>query len=239
MSPSTRSCGQIHISSVVSTSMATVHIFGNSLAYGMYGREADWTTRLKHEADERRLRNEPPYVAVANHAGPGNMLVHSLESGQIKANIECHRRGRQIAIFGIAACEACVLKGETEPRRSLSDFKQDLADLKAVIGDLNKDNGDSVLTPIYLSSAPVDEEKAREYWKADIFNNARFAQYDEVVEAHALDIGASYVDLRAGFDSDSMLAEDGVHPNEVGSKLVYEKISKTVFRHLDISSPSS
>lgn len=219
--------------------MATVHIFGNSLAYGIHGREADWTTRLKHEADERRYRQEPPYVAVANHAGPGNMLVHSLDTNQITANVECHRRGRQLGIFAIGACEACVLypQGEPTPRRLLPDFQRDLSDLKGVIADLNEGRQDSPFTPVYLSAIPVDEEKAREYWTDDIFQNERFAQYDEAVREHAAEIGADYIDLRDGFDSDSMLADDAVHPNEAGSQFVYGKISKTVFRHLGISMP--
>lgn len=221
--------------------MATVHIFGNSLAYGLHGHEADWTTQLKHEADGRRLRKEPPYIAVANHAGPGNLLVHSLESRQITANVECHRRGRQLGIFAVGAGEACILypQGETEPRRSLSDFQRDLSDLKDVITDLNKDSGGSKFTPIFLSAVPVDEEKAREFWQADIFNNARFAEYDEVVAAHASETGANYIDLRSGFDSDSMLAVDAIHPNQIGSRFIYEKISTVVFRQLGISiSPS-
>ena len=219
--------------------MATVHIFGNSLAYGIYGREADWSTQLKHELDERRYNQEPPYVAVANHAGPGNMLVHSLDSHQITANVECHRRGRQLGIFAIGACEACVLypDGKPTPRRLIPDFQRDLSDLKGVISDLNKDREDSPFTPVYLSAIPVDEERAREYWTDDIFNNDRFVQYDELVRAHAEETGADYVDLRDGFDSDTMLAEDAVHPNEVGSQFVYEKISGTVFRHLGISVP--
>lgn len=216
--------------------MATVHIFGNSYAYGLHGREADWTTRLKQEVDERRLRSEPPYVAVANHAGPGNMLVHSLESGQITANVECNRRGRQLGIFAIGVCEACILylQGETEPRRSLSDFKRDLSDLEDVITNLNKDSGDSSFTPVYLSSIPIDDEKAREFWHADIFSDTRFAEYDEAVMAHASRTGANYVDLRSGFDNDSMLAIDAIHPNQVGSRFIYERISTIVFSHLGI-----
>lgn len=219
--------------------MATVHIFGNSLAYGIYGRESDWTTRLKHEADERRFNQEPPYVAVANHAGPGNMLVHSLDSKQITANVECHRRGRQLGVFAIGACEACVLypDGVPTPRRLLPDFQRDLSDLQDVIDDLNKGREDSPFTPIYLSAIPLDEEKAREYWTDDIFNNARFEEYDNAVREHAATTGADYIDLREGFDSDAMLAEDAVHPNETGSQFVYGKISKTVFRHLGISHP--
>lgn len=120
----------------------------------------------------------------------------------------------------------------------MPDFQRDLSDLKGVISDLNKDRKDSPFTPVYLSAIPLDEEKARDYWTDDIFNNDRFVQYDEAVRSHAEETGADYIDLREGFDSETMLAEDAVHPNEVGSRFVYGKISTVVFKHLDIASPT-
>jgi|GEM_PF-4941384 len=206
--------------------MANVHIFGNSYAYGLYGREADWSSLLKLDAGDRRVRNEQPYVSVINHSGPGNMLVHSLESEQIQANVNCNRRGRQLAIFCIGSAEACIVtpKGDTEPRRSLPDFQQDLSRLADVIADLNEGHDESPLTPMYASSTPVDEAVAREIWKGDIFNNDRFIEYDEVVKTHASDMGADFIDLRTGFDATTMLTFDGVHANQLGNRFMLEKI---------------
>lgn len=210
--------------------MANVHIFGNSIGYGLHGGEADWTSRLKREADERRLRSEPPYVAVNNHAGPGNLLRHSLDSKQITANVECHRRGRQLGIFAVGSAEACVLssKGETEPRRSLTDFQKDLLELRYVVTALNKACDGPPFTPLYLSSIPVDKERAQEFWQADIFNDERFMLYDEAVRDHALETQTKYIDLRSGFDSESMLSIDGVHPNEAGGRFLYQRIGAAV-----------
>lgn len=221
--------------------MANAHIFGNSYAYGLYGREADWSSLLKLDAGDRRARNEQPFVSVINHSGPGNMLVHSLESKQIQANVNCNRRGRQLAVFCIGSAEACIVtpKGDTEPRRSLSDFQQDLSQLAEVITDLNDGYDESPLTPLYVSSTPVDEEVAREVWKGDIFNNERFAEYDEVVRAHALGTGADFIDLQTGFDATTMLTFDGVHANQLGNRFMLEKIGGAVLRHFGFKDLSS
>jgi hypothetical protein len=220
--------------------MATVHVFGNSLAYGLYGLEDDWSTRLKLEGGKRRLRGEQPYITVSNHAAPGNMLVHSLRSGQITANVACNRRGRQLGIFSVGGTESCILypEGETRPRRSLSDFQRDLANLTNVIADLNNGCGKAVFAAIFTSSIPVDEEKARRVWGGDIFSDTRFTEYDAVVMAYASQTGASYLDLRTGFDSTSMLAADAIHPNQIGSRFIYEKIATAVFSWLGLTSHS-
>lgn len=217
--------------------MATVHIFGNSLAYGLYGLEDDWSSRLKQEAAERRLKGEQPFVTVANHAGPGNMLVHSLDSEQITANVRCHRRGRQLGVFAVGSCESCILypHGDTKPRRSLSDFRDDLSRLTGVVEDLNQDGEDAAFTPIFMSAAPVDEEKADLIWGSDVFNNKRLEEYDETVREHAEATGAAYVDLRSGFDGNTMLAVDAIHPNQYGSRLIYERMSTVVFGTLGLS----
>lgn len=217
--------------------MANVHIFGNSLAAGFYG---DWSSKLKEDAGERRLRGEQPFVSVQNHAGPGNMLVHSLDSGQITANVQCHRRGRQIGVFAIGACEACILRpmGATEPRRSIPEFRQDLARLTEVVADLNKDT-DAPFTTMFMGGIPVDEEKAREVWHGDVFNNGRFDQYEEVLMQHLEKTGGDYVDLRTGFNPDTMLASDAVHPNELGSQLIHQRMATAIFGQLGLSVPSA
>lgn len=217
--------------------MATVHIFGNSLAYGLYGLESDWSNRLKQDMTKRRLRGERPFVTVANHAGPGNMLVHSLESGQIEANVQCYRRGKQVGVFAVGSCESCVLyaQGDAEPRRSLSAFRGDLSRLTDVIVDLNKGAPNAPFEPIFMSAAPIDEEKAGQIWGHDVFNNTRLAEYDAAIIGYAAATGARYVDLWTGFDSSHMLATDAIHPNRAGSRYIYKKMSNVIFEALGLS----
>jgi hypothetical protein len=207
--------------------MARIHLVGNSITYGLSGNGDDWSTRLRIETNQRRHRDEKPRITVVNLASPGNMLVHVLDSGLFEASVNCNRRGRQIGVFCVGACEASILRsrGATEPRRSKADFCHDLGRLATIVDRLNHSQApETQVDIIFMGATPVNNEVSFCSPAGDYFDNQTIVEYDDLVRGHAKQRGTPYVDLRAGFNPDTMLSADGIHLSEIGDDFIYGQI---------------
>ncbi len=200
--------------------MARVHIVGNSIAYGLSDSGDDWATRLKVATNDRRTRNEKPNIAVVNLASPGNMLTHVLDSRLFEASVNCNRRGQQLGVFCVGACESSILRScnASTSRRTKTDFSQDLNRLNTVVEGLNlHDLPESRVSALFMGATPVDNKASFRTPQGDDFNNALVMAYDDLVEEHADRNDLPYIDLRTGFNSRTMLESDGIHPNKAGN----------------------
>lgn len=207
--------------------MARVHIFGNSVGYGLCGGSENWSHLLKLGAYERQETGVRPRVSVLNLCSPGVMLTHILKSELLPASVNCNRRGRQIGVFCVGTCESSILRslGHSEPRRSPEEFGNDLASLTDIAES-------SDVEMIFMGATPVDDKKTFRTPEGDEFCDEGIKKYDALVSQHARATGACYIDLRTSFESDAMLAHDGLHPNEKGNRLMYERVWPVILDHL-------
>ena len=222
--------------------MARIHILGNSNAYGYGIEDRSWPALIKADTNKRRHSGEQPRITTASLASPGNLLTHILESGLYEASVECNRRGKQIGLFCVGACEASILRslGATVPRRSKSDFSHDLDELASLTEKLNiGQTSESALTLILMSTVPVDETKSSHSQEGDDFNGKTIKEYDAIIQTSAEANGVRYVDLRTAFDTKTMLANDGIHLSEAGDTFVYTKTMPAILEALGIDTAYS
>lgn len=217
--------------------MARVHILGNSNAYGFGLEDGSWPSLIKADVNRRRYNGDQPRITTTHLASPGNLLHHINDSGLLEASVECNRRGNQVGIFCVGACEASILRslGQTEPRRSKTDFRQDFEQLARIATKLNVNHSSSSdLRVILLGTTPMDKEKSISSHEGDDFNFERIQEYDELVRDSAEKIGYKYVELQTGFDCETMLADDGIHLNEAGEVFTYTRTMPAILEILGI-----
>lgn len=218
--------------------MARVHVLGNSIAYGFGLEDRSWPSLIKADTNRRRHNGDQPRITVVQLGSPGNLLHHILDSGLLEASVNCNRRGRQIGLFCVGACEASILRsmGDVDPRRSKVDFKHDLDLLNKSVEKLNTSQPpDAALGIILMGTTPVDPVKSLRSHEGDDFNGQRIKEYDVIIRDHAENSGIRYVDLQAGFDVDGMLADDGIHLNEEGEEFVYMKTMPAILGELGLN----
>lgn len=221
--------------------MSRVHILGNSNAYGFGVEDRSWPALIKAETNRRRHLGEQPRVTTINAASPGNLLFHVLESGLLEASVNCNRRGRQIGLFCVGACEASILRsrGQTMPRRGKADFANDLNQLVGLNEKLNTDQpSESAMRLILMGTVPVDDTKSFHSQEGDDFNGQAIREYESMVKDCADTNDIPYVDLRTGFDGQTMLANDGIHLSEEGDAFVYARVMPVILEELGIETPA-
>lgn len=222
---------------LLSIIMARVHVLGNSIAYGFGLEDRSWPSLIKGDTNRRRYNGDQPRITIVQLGSPGNLLYHILESGLLEASVNCNRRGKQIGLFCVGACEASILRsmGDVEPRRSKVDFKHDLERLNNTVSTLNaSQSSEAALSVVLMGTTPVDPVKSLRSHEGDDFNGQRIREYDSVMKDHAQNIGIRYVDLQAGFHLDAMLANDGIHLSEAGEEFVYTKTMPAILGELGL-----
>lgn len=205
--------------------MARIHILGNSNAYGYGIEDQSWPALIKSDTNKRRHNGEQPRITTVSMASPGNLLTHIIEAGLLEASVKCNRRGAQIGVFCVGACEASILRsrGETSPRRAKADFCYDL-DRLAIIGEkLNAGQpSETALRLVLLGAVPVNEAKSSCSEEGDDYDGLTIREYDELIKERAESNGIRYINLRTKFDTMTMLAKDGIHLSEAGDAFIYE-----------------
>lgn len=220
--------------------MARVHILGNSGSYGFNEKDTSWPSLLKANTNRRRAEGQKPRVTVVQLSSPGNMLSHILDSGLFEASVKCNQRGKQIGMFSVGACEASILSslGQKEPRRSKTEFSRDLDKLHEITKKLNSDRpNNGVVSSVLLGTFPANNDKSLHTPEGDYFNDEVILEYDQILREKAKENNTTYVDLRTGFDIDSMLSEDGTHLNMRGDGFVYSKVMPALLAELGIITP--
>jgi hypothetical protein len=217
--------------------MARVHILGNSNAYGFGLKDQSWPSLIKADVNRRRFNGDQPRITTTHLASPGNLLHHIIDSGLLEASVGCNRRGNQVGIFCVGACEASILRsqGHTDPRRSKSDFKRDFEQLAIIATKLNIDHSSSSdLRMIILGTTPMDKLKSIRSDEGDDFNFERIQEYDELVRDSAEKFGFKHVELQNDFKVESMLARDGIHLNEAGEEFTYNRTMPAILEILGL-----
>lgn len=215
--------------------MARAHILGNSNAYGFGLEDGSWPSLIKADTNRRRANGDHPRITTVHLASPGNLLHHILESGLLEASVNCNRRGNQIGAIYVGACEASILRsqGQTKPRRTKTDFRQDLEQLSQTVEKLNVGQPpETTLSLILMGVSPMDVVKSLNSKEGDDFNNERLCEYDAIIKEYAETTGIQYVDLQTGFDQTTMLMDDGIHLSEAGDIYVYQKMMPAILGKL-------
>lgn len=217
--------------------MARIHVLGNSNAYGFGLKDRSWPSLIKADTNRRRDSGDQPRITTVHLASPGNLLHHILDSGLLEASVSCNRRGQQIGVFCVGACEASILRsrGQTESRRSKKDFRNDLNRLAVVANVLNNNQPpDNALQLILMGTVKFDGTKSSRSLEGDDFSAELTHEYNGIIKDYAEVNGVQYVDLYPSFNQHAMLATDGIHLSEPGEAFVYSRLMPSILATLGV-----
>lgn len=207
--------------------MANIHpkrtrwlVFGDSIAEGFFDTQGGWVDRLKQSQMTRYIK-EGAGVKVFN------LGISGQTSSDLLMRIESELQARKspkhsmTVLVAIGANDSALEDGK--PRMSAQRYKETIGRIIAIIRRYTHDI-------VLIGLLPVDEQQTSPVaWGNNLsFANSRIMQFDEVLQEVSQDEKVGYVALAPLFQSDMLptLLTDGVHPNDEGHKIIYNKVWK-------------
>jgi lysophospholipase L1-like esterase len=192
--------------------MSRYIILGDSIAYGNNDPYGGWVWYLR----ELLSSNNPDNEIVNLSIGGETILNFSkdIESGLkrfLDATIEI------VFILALGINDTNSIKHPA----ATSDNNEFINSLGKILDYLKKYS--SFIYCVGLTR--VDESKV-----SPDFTNSKIEEYDKLLEIFAGENRISYIDLKSSvFNKDfGSLLDDGLHPNTIGHKLIYEEIRKHI-----------
>lgn len=193
--------------------MARVLVDGSSTTYGLWGgKEMGYADRMKSV-----FTTEPEaynYATVVNFAAPLRTAVDIARD--LPPNLSAHqvKSLARVGIYMLGLPDARQVNGEQGV--TIDIFKEAVHE----IGETSLEMG---YKPIFLGPPPIDETRTADFGAehATYTTDGRIA-YDEVVQEYvAGQPGAEHIDLNSILtrqfpDTLEIIADDGLHPNDLG-----------------------
>jgi lysophospholipase L1-like esterase len=205
--------------------MTQLFIFGASNAYGVGGQNGGWADLLKQFLHQEMYTTNGTgeKYELYNFAKPGATIEFVLNTfaDQIK---DYGRSGKTIAIVCVGGNNA---KAEDNPDNFISTPEQ----YGQLMGRLLKELGENVDEVITLDNPPVDENKTNPKSNPltggkSYFRNARIEQFNQILSRLCGIYDTHYVHIGTNPDEwqQKYQFHDGLHPNHLGHRLIFEKI---------------
>ena len=212
--------------------MAVIYCFGDSITYGAWDIEnAGWSTQLRNYLDKIQEKDESKYFLTYNLGIPGETSEGFLVrfetelAARAKAGRGPAGPGEAIFIFAFGANDYVYIPSKNAFVVSPEKFK---ANMQKSIDIAKKSSSKIVL----LNITPADEAICKKnYGDRKLRLNKNVEDFNKVLADLATDNTCELVDVYNPFISKGMasvLSEDGLHPNEVGHKLIFEIIKTTI-----------
>lgn len=206
--------------------MATSHdkstrwlVFGDSIVSGFFDTCGGWVDRLKHDQMMKFIRDGAG-VKVFNLGISGQTsrdLLARIE-GELAARLS--PRGNCVVVISIGGNDSALEDGTA--RIDISVFQDTMQKIIAIAKRYTK-------RIVVVGLLPVDEQRTRPVaWGRNLsFTNERLMDFDRTLQLVAQREGATFVSLATLFgDNASQFLYDGVHPNDEGHKIIYNRMRK-------------
>jgi lysophospholipase L1-like esterase len=205
--------------------MAVVYCFGDSITYGAWDIQGSgWVARLRRHLDELQEKDQSLYFLSYNLGIPGETTDGLVKRFQTEYLARAKEDGEEESVFFFAfgANDSVFFKSTNEFRVSKDRF---VSNLQKVI-DSAKSNSKKIAL---VNIAPADEAVCAERFKErdKVRLNKNVEDYNRLISEIAKTNGLSLVDVYSAFvetDYKKLLSEDGLHPNEKGHQLIFEKV---------------
>lgn len=189
--------------------MATICVFGDSIAWGAWDKEkGGWVERLR-----LHLWTLNKDFDVYNLGVSGDTTQDILE----RFNAEAAARKPDIVIFAMGVNDDIVKKLDNS---HLVEIKQFEDNIKALI----QKSRNFTNNVTFLGLQKVDEGKTTPIpWRTDYFYyNAEIQKYDKKLQEVVKKENVSYLSLFDLLSNENL--EDGLHPDAKGHQKIFEKV---------------
>lgn len=207
--------------------MAVVYLFGDSITYGAWDIErGGWAARLRNHLDGLQLKDSSLYFLCYCLGVPGETTDGLAK--RFEAEIGAREREGEDAIFVFAygANDSVFVpstKGFRVPEERFVKNMESALDAARAITD----------KIVMLNVTPADEAicASRYGAKDKVRLNANVVAYNalitEIGKRRSIPIVDVYGEYAKG-DFRQFLSEDGLHPNEKGHQLIFEKVKVAI-----------
>lgn len=212
--------------------MAVIYCFGDSITYGAWDVEGSgWVARLRKHLDELQNKDESLYFLTHNLGIPGDTtdgLTKRFSQEFNARDDEAKNDERTVFIFAFGANDSVFMPGKNEFRVPKERF---ISNLQGVIDEARKVSDKIIL----LNITPCDEKICADRYegKDKLRSNRNVEEYNNHIKDIAKDSGAELVDACSAYltgDYREKLSEDGLHPNEKGHELIFEKVKNVLLK---------
>ena len=184
-------------------------IFGDSLAYGLHDKEyGGWVSRLRIHMDNYCANNY-----VINLAIPGQTSNEILNRMDKEINNRYNDFDDFVLIFSFGIKDSLLLN---EDSNYINIFKENI---NKIITKSRKYTNKIYF--IGLIKPNIDIEKRK------IYNIDNVIKIDKCLENICTNNNTKYIRLIDSINKD--ILSDGLHPNSLGHKIIYEKILKEIY----------
>lgn len=197
--------------------MKTICVFGDSITWGAWDYElGGWVNRLRIFLDIQKNmenKNDDDFVFLYNLGIAGGTTRDLLK----RFDVETEAREPNIVIFDVGTNDAIFVKSQNKnlvPAKEFEDILQELI-IKP------KKFCDKI---ILIGLKEIDESKTTPIpWEEDYYyTNKSLAEYNMIIKKVANKNKVYY--LEPPYLSKISDFEDGLHPNSVGHKKIFEKV---------------
>jgi len=198
--------------------MASVIVFGSSIAQGFHDSEGGWADRLKRE-----LLKLDKQLSFFNLGISGDRTQDVLDRFHTETHARLKRRedaGEAVIVIAIGSNDTYKVGRESEPNTQIDIFEDQLRQL------LEKSK--VVATQVLVCSIlPFDESRSTPVaWRDISYFNQEADKYNHIISATCEQVQVNFVDLgaKAKLLDWSQMLDDGVHPNAAGHEWICQQM---------------
>ncbi|GHU08686.1 arylesterase [Alphaproteobacteria bacterium] len=202
--------------------MNNIIIVGASITQGYWDTEGGWATRIKREYIKRAVDKKDYDVPMVFNLGiSGNDAIKILKRLDVELQARAKNRDDLVLFFF----------GTNDSSHQQGKFIETPAEFKQNIEKIVETTQKYTDNIIFGNILPCDDKIVQPVaWNDTVFYyNSRIIEFNSVIQEFCADNDIKMIDVYTPFAAESQkqnLLEDGLHPNDVGHKLVFEIIMK-------------
>jgi acyl-CoA thioesterase I len=205
--------------------MAVIYCFGDSITYGAWDiKNSGWSARLRDYLDDIQLKDPAKYFLSYNLGIPGETTDGLVQRFDIEfaARSKEEEGEESIFIFAFGANDSVFMP-------KAGTFK---VPVERFVGQMERILDTATLHSkkiLLLNITPADEAVCAERYagKDKQRLNKNVEMYNAALAELASKKNIPLVDVYSAYtsaDPVTLLSEDGLHPNEAGHKVIFEKV---------------
>jgi lysophospholipase L1-like esterase len=212
--------------------MAVIYCFGDSITYGAWDiKEGGWANQLRGYVDELQAKDPELYYLTYNLGIPGETSDGFLKrfetelAARAKAGRGTAGPGEALFILAFGANDYTFIPSANEFVVTPEKF---VTNMQSAINIAKKTSSKILL----LNITPCDEAICKKnYGDRKLRINKNVEIYNSLLQDLANKNNCKLVDVYSVFttnQSTSLLSEDGLHPNDAGHELIFEKVREVL-----------
>lgn len=201
--------------------MCQIIAFGDSITFGFWDREGGWIARLRKWIDNKNLEFSRFYYRVYNLGIDGNTTQDLLIRTDKEISQRIEEDTKTLILFAIGINDSEYYNTEKKLVTSPEKFQQNIKELIFMAKKYTNNI-------VFLEAIGVDETKVDPIpWARDrSYKNIYIKKYNGIIKKECQKNKVHFIEI---FDywvkSDyKNWLEDGVHPNSMGHKKIFEKV---------------